>query len=235
MTTRPLPGYMLRASSDRLPIPVFSPDMMTPPKPIGTREEHAALLSEILAERLLAMPDSVKGEAADEGAALACRSIPVRERPSLGQVPGIDAFVVEEAEESLVDAVEGPLPTGMNVVGDPFGVEKVFLEQVVESPRVLSMATQFELLGATEATSVSLTEIMAMVTTASVSGYYSWHPGATYFGVWRLKRDHLDDYPWRNGIPMKDAAWCLAPVSEEEPPTRGALRLSCSTHGAETW
>ena len=47
----------------------------------------------------------------------------------------------------------------------------------------------FNLLNATELTGVSLTESMAMLPTASVSGWYFAHPKAHYFGVGKIKED----------------------------------------------
>src|SRR3546814_21078098 len=41
----------------------------------------------------------------------------------------------------------------------------------------------FDLLDATEATGITLTESFAMLPTAAVSGFYFAHPEASYFGV----------------------------------------------------
>jgi 5-methyltetrahydrofolate--homocysteine methyltransferase len=55
-------------------------------------------------------------------------------------------FVVEDTEECRqkaarpLDVIEGPLMTGMNVVGDLFGSGKMFLPQVVKSARVMKKA-----------------------------------------------------------------------------------------------
>ncbi|MGB5410493.1 MAG: methionine synthase, partial [Woeseiaceae bacterium] len=61
-------------------------------------------------------------------------------------VNGIDEYVVEDTEEARLqtdrplDVIEGPLMSGMNVVGDLFGEGKMFLPQVVKSARVMKKA-----------------------------------------------------------------------------------------------
>ncbi|MHB0926385.1 MAG: vitamin B12 dependent-methionine synthase activation domain-containing protein, partial [Gallionellaceae bacterium] len=58
----------------------------------------------------------------------------------------ITTYVVEDTEEARlqakfpVEVIEGPLMTGMNVVGDLFGEGKMFLPQVVKSARVMKQA-----------------------------------------------------------------------------------------------
>ena len=56
----------------------------------------------------------------------------------------------------------------------------------------------FELLGA-EALGITLSESMAMLPAASVSGLYFSHPEARYFNVGRLGRDQIEDYAKRTG------------------------------------
>ncbi|HTT98694.1 MAG TPA: methionine synthase [Rhizomicrobium sp.] len=98
-------------------------------------------------ERLL---DIAKQYKKDGGAAevedAAWRSLPVTERLTHALVHGIDSYVVEDTEaarlasERPLDVIEGPLMTGMNVVGDLFGSGKMFLPQVVKSARVMKKA-----------------------------------------------------------------------------------------------
>ncbi len=70
----------------------------------------------------------------------------VQERITHALVNGIDQYIVEDAEEARLEAerplhvIEGPLMTGMNVVGDLFGEGKMFLPQVVKSARVMKQA-----------------------------------------------------------------------------------------------
>lgn len=62
----------------------------------------------------------------------------------------------------------------------------------------------FEILGAEEATGVSLTESYAMYPAASVSGYLFAHPEAQYFNVGKLKDDQIKDYATRKGLQAED-------------------------------
>ncbi|WP_238154657.1 methionine synthase [Ornithinimicrobium sufpigmenti] len=107
-------------------------------------------------ERLIALAERIKADAAGEGgtaagsaaaaARLAWRDAPVTERLRHALVHGIDAYVVEDAEEayqelgSPLQVIEGPLMAGMDVVGDLFGAGKMFLPQVVKSARVMKKA-----------------------------------------------------------------------------------------------
>ena len=76
----------------------------------------------------------------------AWRSLPVVKRLEHALVNGIDEFVVDDTEEARcnanrpLDVIEGPLMSGMNVVGDLFGAGKMFLPQVVKSARVMKKA-----------------------------------------------------------------------------------------------
>jgi 5-methyltetrahydrofolate--homocysteine methyltransferase len=98
-------------------------------------------------ERLLDIAQKYKGGAAVEQIQdAAWRSLPVQERLTHALVHGIDAYVVEDTEECRqkaarpLDVIEGPLMSGMNVVGDLFGSGKMFLPQVVKSARVMKKA-----------------------------------------------------------------------------------------------
>ncbi len=57
----------------------------------------------------------------------------------------------------------------------------------------------FEILKATELTGVSLTESLAMLPTASVSGWYFAHPDAKYFGVGKITIEQVEDVAKRKG------------------------------------
>ena len=72
--------------------------------------------------------------------------------------------------------------------------------------------TIFELLGATEAIGLELTESFAMTPAAAVSGLYFAHPESRYFGVRRVDQDQLADYAERKGMDIKEAQRWLAPV-----------------------
>jgi len=69
----------------------------------------------------------------------------------------------------------------------------------------------FRLLGAESRAGISLTETMAMLPAASVSGYYFWHPESRYFGLGRIGRDQLEDYAARKGWSIAEAERWLAP------------------------
>jgi 5-methyltetrahydrofolate--homocysteine methyltransferase len=98
-------------------------------------------------ERLLEIADKYKGGKAEVAVETAAwREKPVIDRLSHALVHGIDQFVVEDTEELRLiskrplDVIEGPLMTGMNIVGDLFGAGKMFLPQVVKSARVMKKA-----------------------------------------------------------------------------------------------
>ena len=69
----------------------------------------------------------------------------------------------------------------------------------------------FDLLGATAATGITLTESFAMLPTAAVSGFYFGHPQAEYFGVARVGPDQLADYAARRGVDLATATRWLRP------------------------
>jgi 5-methyltetrahydrofolate--homocysteine methyltransferase len=69
----------------------------------------------------------------------------------------------------------------------------------------------FELLDATAATGISLTESFAMLPTAAVSGFYFGHPDSQYFGVARIGQDQLEDYAARRGVDLDTATRWLRP------------------------
>ncbi|CAG5115167.1 unnamed protein product, partial [Candidula unifasciata] len=73
----------------------------------------------------------------------------VEERLSYSLIKGIDKYVVEDTEEARqnsvlyprpLNVIEGPLMKGMSIVGDLFGVGKMFLPQVIKSARVMKKA-----------------------------------------------------------------------------------------------
>ena len=97
-------------------------------------------------EKLVKMAESVKGGGKEQVENLEWRKGTVQERLTHALVRGITTFIVEDTEEARlqatqpVDVIEGPLMTGMNVVGDLFGAGKMFLPQVVKSARVMKQA-----------------------------------------------------------------------------------------------
>jgi 5-methyltetrahydrofolate--homocysteine methyltransferase len=69
----------------------------------------------------------------------------------------------------------------------------------------------FELLGASEATGVTLTESCAMHPGAAVCGLYFSHPESHYFALSELQKDQIEDYAKRKGIPLEEAEKWLGP------------------------
>ncbi|GGE90026.1 methionine synthase [Sphingomonas prati] len=69
----------------------------------------------------------------------------------------------------------------------------------------------FDLLKATDATGITLTESFAMLPTAAVSGFYFGHPDSEYFGVARIGRDQLEDYAARRGVDIETAERWVRP------------------------
>ena len=99
-------------------------------------------------ERLLEIAERYRGQAGGEQKArdLAWRSEPVEARITHALVNGIAEFIDADTEEARLklprplDVIEGPLMSGMSVVGDLFGAGKMFLPQVVKSARVMKQA-----------------------------------------------------------------------------------------------
>ncbi len=98
-------------------------------------------------DRLLGLAQHYKGDGSvAEVKDAEWRSLPIQERLTHALVHGIADFVVEDTEEARLkaekplDVIEGPLMSGMNVVGDLFGAGKMFLPQVVKSARVMKKA-----------------------------------------------------------------------------------------------
>jgi 5-methyltetrahydrofolate--homocysteine methyltransferase len=84
--------------------------------------------------------------------------------------------------------------------------------------------TIFELLDATAASGIELTESYAMNPGSSVSGLYFSHPESRYFGVGRIGTDQLEDYAARKGWSVDVARRWLSTLLDDE---QGAeLRLA---------
>ena len=100
-------------------------------------------------ERLLEVAEEYKGQAGGQKARakdMSWRELAVEKRLEHALVNGIDEFVVADTEDARLSAerplhvIEGPLMSGMNVVGDLFGAGQMFLPQVVKSARVMKKA-----------------------------------------------------------------------------------------------
>jgi 5-methyltetrahydrofolate--homocysteine methyltransferase len=97
-------------------------------------------------DRLVRFAATVAGRAGSQATDLAWRELPVDKRLEHALVHGVVDFIeqdVEEARRALprpLDVIEGPLMSGMRVVGDLFGAGQMFLPQVVKSARVMKKA-----------------------------------------------------------------------------------------------
>ncbi|HEU0161965.1 MAG TPA: methionine synthase [Rhizomicrobium sp.] len=127
-------------------------------------------------ERLLELAQQFKGGTGQAKVEdLAWRELPVNERISHAMVQGIDAYIVDDTEEARLAAekplhvIEGPLMSGMNVVGDLFGSGKMFLPQVVKSARVMKKAVAY-LLPFMEDDKSSASESAGKIIMATVKG-----------------------------------------------------------------
>ena len=78
-------------------------------------------------------------------------------------------------------------------------------------PDHLVKRDMFEVLKADEI-GMSVTESLAMLPAASVSGFYLAHPESRYFSVGKIDRDQLEDYARRMQLSNEDAARALAPL-----------------------
>ena len=100
-------------------------------------------------ERLIKFAESVRQKGKVAIVEDAWRSGTVEERLAHALVKGIVDFIdadTEEARQKYVKpllVIEGPLMSGMNVVGDLFGSGKMFLPQVVKSARVMKKAVAY--------------------------------------------------------------------------------------------
>ena len=79
-------------------------------------------------------------------------------------------------------------------------------------PEHTEKTTLFKLLSATENAGISLTESMAMLPAAAVSGFYFAHPESQYFGLGKIGKDQVQDYANRKGWTLQEAERWLGPV-----------------------
>mmetsp|Transcript_39372 Transcript_39372/g.104540 ORF Transcript_39372/g.104540 Transcript_39372/m.104540 type:complete len:478 (+) Transcript_39372:241-1674(+) len=72
--------------------------------------------------------------------------------------------------------------------------------------------SMWQLLNADELASIELTESLAMMPAASVSGLYFANPEAKYFAVGKICKDQVEDYAARKGMPVAEVERWLAPI-----------------------
>ncbi len=102
-------------------------------------------------ERLvdIAAKFSTTGEQKDNKKDLEWRTWTVEKRLEHALVKGITKYIDKDTQETFdklgrpILVIEGPLMSGMNIVGDLFGAGKMFLPQVVKSARVMKKSVAY--------------------------------------------------------------------------------------------
>jgi 5-methyltetrahydrofolate--homocysteine methyltransferase len=100
-------------------------------------------------ERMIEFAGKVKSQGKAEKKDDQWRSLPVEKRLEYALIKGIVDHIETDTEEARknvsrpLEVIEGPLMSGMNVVGDLFGEGKMFLPQVVKSARVMKKAVAY--------------------------------------------------------------------------------------------
>jgi 5-methyltetrahydrofolate--homocysteine methyltransferase len=79
-------------------------------------------------------------------------------------------------------------------------------------PEHTEKLTIWNLLEVEKNTGMQLTESMAMIPTAAVSGLYFAHPQSHYFGLGKIQKDQVSDYAKRKGMTTADAERWLGPA-----------------------
>jgi len=99
-------------------------------------------------ERMIELAEKVKNQASGEKMEKVdeWRSRPLQGRLEHALIKGISEFLEEDLAEALtqfdtaIEIIEGPLMSGMNIVGELFGEGKMFLPQVVKTARTMKKA-----------------------------------------------------------------------------------------------
>lgn len=103
-------------------------------------------------ERLLALAEEYRedeGGRKSSGPDLSWREQAVEQRLEYALIHGVVDFIESDVEEARLksarplDVIEGPLMSGMGIVGERFGEGKMFLPQVVKSARVMKRAVAY--------------------------------------------------------------------------------------------
>lgn len=100
-------------------------------------------------ERLINYAESIKKGDKTIAEEEEWRKLDVEERLKHALIKGIVDYIEQDTEEARqkypapLQVIEGPLMSGMNVVGDLFGAGKMFLPQVVKSARVMKKSVAY--------------------------------------------------------------------------------------------
>lgn len=78
-------------------------------------------------------------------------------------------------------------------------------------PEHTEKITLFELLKAEDNAHMHLTESLAMMPAASVSGFYFAHPQSRYFGLNKISKDQIEDYAVRKNMSVETVERWLGP------------------------
>ncbi len=99
-------------------------------------------------ERMLELAAKIKEKAGEEKVEKKdlWRQLSLQERLEYALTKGINDYLDEDIDEALqvftnpIEIIEGPLMSGMNIVGELFGAGKMFLPQVVKTARTMKKA-----------------------------------------------------------------------------------------------
>ena len=100
-------------------------------------------------DRLIAFAETVTGSGTKRVVDLSWREKSVEARLAYALVHGVVDYIEEDTEEARlalgrpIAVIEGPLMSGMSIVGDLFGSGKMFLPQVVKSARAMKRAVAY--------------------------------------------------------------------------------------------
>lgn len=147
-------AFLYHAIQEGMDMGIVNPTMLEVyddiPKELLERVEDVLLnRREDATERLLEYAESFVGNVKKREKDLSWRRDGLQERITHALVKGITEFIEEDVElarqqaDKPIQVIEGPLMTGMNVVGDLFGAGKMFLPQVVKSARVMKKAVAY--------------------------------------------------------------------------------------------
>jgi 5-methyltetrahydrofolate--homocysteine methyltransferase len=78
-------------------------------------------------------------------------------------------------------------------------------------PEHTEKITLFDLLKAEDTANMQLTESLAMMPAASVSGFYFAHPQSRYFGLGKISKDQIEDYATRKTMSIETVERWLGP------------------------